>query len=108
MRFAIPLASSLLLLLSSLSLASSGSAVTMEWTLIGNPGNHADTEVMNDGTTGYGSVPYVYSIGTHEVTKAQYAEFLNAKAATDPLGLYNVYMGSGFGGIERTGTYGPP
>ena len=28
-------------------------------------------------------------IGTYEVTNAQYAEFLNAKAASDPLGLYN-------------------
>jgi formylglycine-generating enzyme required for sulfatase activity len=40
------------------------------------------------------------------VTNAQYAEFLNAKAATDPLALYNTSMGSGLGGITRTGSSG--
>jgi hypothetical protein len=29
-----------------------------------------------------------------EVTNAQYAEFLNFKAASDPLSLYNTNMGS--------------
>ena len=29
--------------------------------------------------TGFGHVPYVYDIATHEVTNAQFAEFLNAK-----------------------------
>ena len=42
----------------------------------------------------YGAVSYDYRIGTNEVTNAQYAEFLNAKAASDPLGLYNTSMGS--------------
>jgi formylglycine-generating enzyme required for sulfatase activity len=52
-------------------------------------------------------VPYDYSIGTYEVTNAQYAEFLNAKAASDPLGLYNVFMGAtSQGGISRTGVSG--
>ena len=96
----------------SLLIASSASAVTMAWTPIGDPGNAADTRVMNDGTTGYGSVPDTYSIGTYEVTNAQYAEFLNAKAPTDSLGLYNPYMGnpgpgpSGNGGITRSGSPG--
>ena len=42
------------------------------------------------------------------MTNAQYAEFLNAKAATDPLGLYNTSMGSDatFGGITRSGVSG--
>jgi formylglycine-generating enzyme required for sulfatase activity len=92
-------------LLLSLLIASSASAVTMAWTFVGNPGNRADTEVMIDGTTGYGSVPYAYNIGTYEVTNAQYAEFLNAKAAADPLGL-NASMGSGVGGIARSGGSG--
>jgi formylglycine-generating enzyme len=101
---------------------SPASAVTMAWTPIGNPGNPADTLVMvDDGTTGYGSVPYNYSIGTYEVTNAQYADFLNAKAKSDPLGLYDPKMAdptyhsvgfpfrvldAGLGGITRDGTSG--
>lgn len=76
-------------LLLSLLIGSSASAVTMDWTFIGDPGNPADTKAMtccgdSIGTTGYGSVQYSYSIGTYEVTNAQYAEFLNAVAQTDP------------------------
>ncbi len=81
-------------------------AVTIPTVLVGNPGNAADTEVMTtDGTTGYGAVPYNYHIGTYEVTNAQYAEFLSAKAASDPLALYNAEMGS-TGGITRSGSNG--
>ena len=83
------------------------SAVTIPTVPVGNPGNAGDTVVMGDGTTGYGSVPYNYRIGTYEVTNAQYVEFLNAKAAaSDPLGLYNANMGSGLGGISRIGSSG--
>jgi formylglycine-generating enzyme required for sulfatase activity len=80
--------------------------VTIDWITVGDPGNPADTEVMNDGTTGYGSVGYVYRIGKYEVTNAQYAEFLNGVAATDTFGLYNTDMGSGYGGITRSGSSG--
>ena len=66
---------------------------------VGNLGNSADT-------TGFGAVSYAYNIGTTEVTNAQYAAFLNEKAKSDPLGLYNTNMGSGFGGITRSGTSG--
>ena len=76
-------------------LAPAASAVTIDWVSIGNPGNAADN-------TGYGAVGYAYSIDKYEVTNAQYAEFLNVKAASDPLGLYNTSMGSGFGGITST------
>ncbi len=58
-------------------------------------------------TTGYGAVAYNYRIGTTEVTNSQYAAFLNAKAGTDPLDLYNTNMGNlsiGHGGITRTGS----
>ena len=100
----------LLCALLSLLAASSASAVTMAWTPIGDPGNPADTQVMQDGTTGYGSVPYAYHIGTYEVTNAAYAEFLNAKAVSDPLLLYNPSMGtisgSNQGGITRSGSDG--
>jgi len=72
---------------------------------VGNPGNAADTELMTDGTTGYGAVAYEYNIGKYEVTNAQYAAFLNAVAATDTHSLYNTIMGS-YGGITRTGSSG--
>jgi formylglycine-generating enzyme required for sulfatase activity len=103
------LCSSLLLLL---GIASSASAVTTAWTPIGNPGNPADTEVMtccigSVGTSGYGSVGHYYSIGTYEVTNSQYVEFLNAKASTDPLGLYDAgHAASSYMGIARTGAPG--
>ncbi|MGH8513302.1 MAG: PEP-CTERM sorting domain-containing protein, partial [Gammaproteobacteria bacterium] len=86
----------------SLLITSSASAVTLEWTFIGDPGNAADPEIMWDYTTGYGSVEYGYYIGIYEVTNAQYAEYLNAKAASDPLGLYNIDMFfQANGGINR-------
>jgi formylglycine-generating enzyme required for sulfatase activity len=49
-----------------------------------------------------------YKIGKYEVTNAQYAEFLNAVAATDTNGLYSTSMGSDatFGGITRSGVSG--
>jgi formylglycine-generating enzyme required for sulfatase activity len=93
------LCSSLLLLL---VIASGASALTMDWTSVGNPGNACDLQSQGC----FGAVGYDYSIGTHEVTNAQYAEFLNAKAASDPLGLYNADMSSGLGGITRSGVDG--
>src|SRR5207253_498679 len=52
-----------LLLWSSLLLlswiASPASAIAMDWTSVGNPGNGPDPQ------TGYGSVGYAYSIGTY-------------------------------------------
>jgi hypothetical protein len=100
-------------LLLSLWIASSASAVTMDWTFIGNPGNPADTQVMtccgdSTGTAGYGSVPYAYSIGTYEVANAQYSEFLNAVAQSDPNSLYHSQMSSAdlYGGITRSGSSG--
>ncbi len=82
-------------------------AVTIPTVPVGNAGNAGDTEVMvTDGTSGYGAVAYDYRIGPTEVTNAQYVEFLNAKAATDPLGLYSPLMGSGFGGITQSGSDG--
>jgi formylglycine-generating enzyme required for sulfatase activity len=91
----------------SLLVASAASAVTMDWTPIGNPGNSCDVQPDGIGGTGcYGAVSYGYRIGTYEVTNAQYAEFLNAKAASDPLALYNTVMASGVGGITRSGSDG--
>jgi formylglycine-generating enzyme required for sulfatase activity len=89
-------------LILSLGIGSSAAAVSMDWTSVGNPGNACDTQQFGC----FGSVGYAYQIGTYEVTNAQYAEFLNAKAAADPLGLYNGGMGSGVGGITRSGVSG--
>ncbi len=77
-------------------------AVTIPTVPVGNAGNAG--EVQSQGT--FGAVGYDYLIGTTEVTNAQYAEFLNAKAASDPLALYNTSMGGGFGGITRSGSSG--
>lgn len=83
--------------------ATSASAVTIPTVPVGNPGNTADPLTGNL----YGGVAYAYRIGTTEVTNAQYAAFLNAKAASDPLGLYNPGMDSDpRGGITRSGSDG--
>jgi formylglycine-generating enzyme required for sulfatase activity len=82
----------------ALSLGGAASAVTIDWTFVGDPGNAADS-------TSYGSVASGYNIGTYEVTNAQYAEFLNA-ADTDTNALYSTSMGSSFGGITRSGSSG--
>jgi len=84
-------------------------AVTVEWVTVGAPGNAADTEVMAiDGTTGYGAVGYTYKISKYEVTNAEYAEFLNAMAATDTNNLYSTNMADDpiVGGITRDGVSG--
>ncbi len=79
-------------------------AVTMAWSPVGNPGNAPDTTVMTtDGTSGYGSVPYAYNIGTYDVTYSQYVAFLNTKDPTgaNTLGLYNSNMSNAvIGGIN--------
>ncbi|MDH5308141.1 MAG: formylglycine-generating enzyme family protein, partial [Myxococcales bacterium] len=82
-------------------------AVTIDWVEIGNPGNPPDT-ASNCYAADCGSVAYTYYISKYEVTNAQYTEFLNAKAAADPLGLYSIHMGSSsdWGGITRSGVSG--
>ena len=87
----------------SLLIASSASAVTMAWTPIGNPGNACDPLVFSGYHSCWGAVSYSYSIGTYELTNAQYVEFLNAVAADDP---YELYWNGGSGSITRTGNAG--
>ncbi|MDC0936007.1 SUMF1/EgtB/PvdO family nonheme iron enzyme [Pirellulales bacterium] len=93
--------------LTSCLFLTSAHAVTFDWAIVGNRGNADD---IHD--EGYGGVNYVYRISKHEVTNAQYTEFLNA---VDPTGananlgggdgfLYNPSMAGQFGGIENTGT----
>ncbi len=77
--------------------------VNIDTVLVGNLGNAADTTMMIDGTTGYGSVPYVYRMGKYDVTAAEYCDFLNDVATTaDTYGLYNVAMAS----TGSAGAYG--
>ena len=75
-------------------------AVIIDTVPIGNAGNPPDT-------TGFGSVPYTYRISRFEITNAEYAELLNAVAATDTHELYHSKMGTDWrSGIERSGTSG--
>ncbi len=80
--------STLLLFLVAALLASTARAGTVNISLVpvGDPGNVADP------LTGYGSVPYTYSMGEYDVTVGQYCQFLNAVAKTDTYGLYNTGM----------------
>src|SRR5688572_3310171 len=81
-----------LLVIGMLFASAARAEVSMQWMTVGDTGNVGDTQVMTvDGTSGYGAVPYSYRIGKHEVTNAQYVEFLNAKDATgaNTLGLYS-------------------
>jgi formylglycine-generating enzyme required for sulfatase activity len=104
----IPLVAALAVILVSLLPAAT---VTIDTVPVGNAGNASEPSGVFAGGFGpgaiVGGVDYDYRIGTYEVTNAQYAEFLNAKAASDPLELYNEYMGiNSFGGIARSGTNG--
>jgi len=79
------------------------SALTIPTVPVGNAGNAPDPLTGNL----YGSVSYEYRIGRTEVTNSQYVEFLNAKAASDPLALYSSAMTSdSAGGITRAGVSG--
>ena len=94
--------------LALLCLGTLAQATIIDTVPVGNAGNAADTEVMWDGTTGYGSVGYNYNIGKYEVTAGQYTAFLNAVAATDTYALYNTGMSNtNYGsGITRSGASG--
>lgn len=85
--------------------------VTFDWAVVGNVGNAG--ELTGAGAGGFGDdaivgrVNYEYQISKHAVTNAQYAEFLNAIARTDPNGLYQSSMSSSpLGGIQRSGADG--
>jgi len=76
--------------------------VTITTSQVGNPGNAADAD-------GFGSVGYVYSIGTYDVTASQYCAFLNAVAANDVFGAYSPSMAgttAGNPGIVQSGSDG--
>jgi formylglycine-generating enzyme required for sulfatase activity len=89
----------MLAVLAGISLVSPAFAtVNMAYVTVGNPGNLADP------LTGYGAVNHSYKIGTFEVTIAQYAEFLNAKGASNSYGIFNSSMATY--GITQTGSPG--
>lgn len=85
-------------------------AITIPTVPVGNVGNASDPvdgDSVTAGMQNLGSVGYAYNIGKYEVTNAQYAAFLNEKAKSDPLGLYNMNMGSfAIGGITQGGLSG--
>lgn len=91
-------------LLILLLVANPASAVTTDWLTIGDPGNACDPQTHGC----FGAVPYTYRISKYETTNAQYVEFLNAVAMSDPNSLYNVNMetDTAFGGITRFGSPG--
>ena len=76
--------------------------VTLAWVTVGGPGNACDPLESEC----FGSVAETFRIAEFETTNAQYAELLNAVAATDTNALYNTSMGSGLGGITRSGSSG--
>jgi sulfatase modifying factor 1 len=79
--------------------------VVIETVTVGNLGNAPDTRYADPG---FGGVDYVYEIGKYEITAEQYCEFLNAVAATDTYGLYNLSMWTDDYGcmIQRFGSPG--
>ena len=85
-----------------------GSGLTsLETVPVGNPGNAGELSGGNDYGPARicGAVGYTYNIGKYEVTAGQYTVFLNAKAKTDPYGLYNADMYSPTGcNIQRFDT----
>jgi formylglycine-generating enzyme required for sulfatase activity len=91
-----------LFVLAALLLALPAHAVTIDWVTVGDPGNACDPQFAGC----FGAVSNVYRISQHETTNAQYAEFLNAVAETDTYDLYHMNMGSGYGGITRSGSSG--
>ena len=81
-----------------------GGLKSLSFVAIGDAGN------AHDPATGgvFGGVADNYAIGKFDVTTAQYAQFLNAVAATDTYELYSPSMGTYFGssGVSRSGSSG--
>jgi hypothetical protein len=89
-----------LLVLAALLFAMPAHPVLIEWITVSDPGNVCYVQPQ----ACFGAVTYPYRIGKYEVTNAQYAEFLNAIAATDTYGLYRTSTVPV--GITRSGSSG--
>jgi len=74
--------------------------VEFDWATVGNTHNAND---IDEG--GIGRVDYEYRISKHEVTNAQYAEFLGKVASADPNGLFNASMDITQSGVSGGFTY---
>lgn len=107
-------------ILLSLSAAAQG-LIAIQTVTVGDAGNRGEISGQSAGIGSSdagpdricGSVNYTYRIGKYEVTTAQYVDFLNHKAKSDPYGLYNTYMyaanadGTNYGcKIQRSGSSG--
>ncbi len=79
---------------------------SLQFVTVGDAGNVADSTILVDGTTGYGSVAYSYQMGKFDVTLGQYCQFLNAVAKSDPYTLYKGGLGTDFStqGIAQAGS----
>lgn len=97
-----------LLVLAALLAALPAGAVDIDWVYVGDEGNPPDAaDHCLKLAADCGSVPLAYLVSRHEITNSQYAEFLNAVAATDTYGLYSPLMDSeALGGITRSGSPG--
>jgi len=92
-----------------LTTAAPAANIAIDTVSVGNAGNAPDQlyTFNNPDNLLFGSVGYEYRIGKHEVTNAQYAAFLNEKAKSDPLILYDANMASSpRGGVVRSGVSG--
>jgi formylglycine-generating enzyme required for sulfatase activity len=86
---------------SSADVFNMGTGLTsLEFVMVGNPGNEG--ELSDPALIGIvepiparicGAVDYMYKIGKYEITNAQYCDFLNAVASSDPYNLYDTNMG---------------
>jgi len=83
------------MVLANIASATTVRGIDIDFVTIGNQGNASDTQVMDDGTTGYGAVGYDYRIGKYEVTNAQWNVFTAAVGA--PTGYpSNAYDNSAY------------
>ena len=88
-------------LILTLLAAAAPPVLAQNYVSVGDPGNPSDP------ATGFGSVAYTFGISQYEVTNNQYATFLNAKASSDPNGLYSASMNADAnGGIIQFGISG--
>ncbi len=109
----IPLRYSLVLALAvGFTTTSVFASVDIDWVVIGNTGNAAQSAANRthgeSGGDGLGSVAHTYRIARNETTIADYVQFLNAAAASDPHGLYspNMELDTFTSGISRSGSEG--